>query len=95
MDYLESLAKIRLEKEEKTKLISEIEETVEYFNALGALDTEGVLPMSHCLDIKCRMRADEIGPSLNQKDALKNAENAEGGFFTAPETFSQEGSDET
>ncbi len=80
---LEALAKLELSDAERAKCEREIEEVIEYFNILSALDTEGVEPLAHHFELCSVMRKDEVKPSLSAEEITANA-NAENGFFITP-----------
>lgn len=68
-----------------------VEETTENLNnilqlvdQLRAIDTDGVKPMAHPLDVKQVLRADAV-TEHNQRDALQaNAPAVENGLFLVP-----------
>ena len=87
---LEALSKLKLSEAEREQVKGEIEEIIEYFDILSTVDTEGVEPKSHSLDLTNVLREDEVKPSLEASGITANAK-AENGFFVAP--VSVEGED--
>ena len=59
----------------------QLSEILEHFEALRALDTEGVPPTSHPLPLESVMRPDEVQPSLSTEDVLANAPQADEDAF--------------
>ena len=57
---------------------------LDYVDALSALDTDGVQPMSHALRLQIVLRADEPAPSMAAQDVLQNAPERKDGCFLAP-----------
>jgi len=57
---------------------------LEYVDALRALDTSAVEPMTHAVPFDCPTRPDEVQPSLAVDDALANAPRRDGDFFQVP-----------
>ena len=80
---LEKLARLELSDGEREKLIPEINEVIEYFNALNKLDTDGIEPLGYAPGLTNVMREDEIKPSLSAEEITSNAK-TENGFFAVP-----------
>ena len=87
---LEKLSKLSLSEAERAQVKGEIEEIIEYFGVLSSVDTDGIEPRSHSLDITNVLREDEVRPSLKMSEVTSNAK-AENGYFVAP--ISVEGED--
>ena len=66
---------------------------LEYVDALRALDTSAVEPMTHAVPFDCPTRADEVKPSLSVEDALANAPRRDGTFFQVPRIVPGPGGD--
>ncbi len=71
--HIARLARVGVTEEDVARLQEELSEILEHFEALRALDTEGVPPTSHPLPLESVMRADEVRPSLSTEDVLANA----------------------
>ncbi len=71
--HIARLARVGVTEEDVARLQEQLSEILEHFEALRALDTEGVPPTSHPLPLESVMRPDEIRPSLSTKDVLANA----------------------
>ena len=79
--HIAQLAHLGLSEDEVPKFQEQLSESLDYFEALRALDTEGVPPTSHPLPLESVMREDEVAPSLPVEDVLANAPNVEDGLF--------------
>ncbi|MCH7488473.1 MAG: Asp-tRNA(Asn)/Glu-tRNA(Gln) amidotransferase subunit GatC [Chloroflexi bacterium] len=79
--HIAHLAHLGLSEDEVPKFQEQLSEILDHFEALRALDTEGVPPTSHPLPLESVMREDEVAPSLPVEDVLANAPNAEDGLF--------------
>ena len=79
--HIAQLAHLGLSEDEVPKFQEQLSEILDHFEALRALDTEGVPPTSHPLPLESVMREDEAAPSLPVEDVLANAPNAEDGLF--------------
>jgi len=78
------LARLRLTADEVTRLTGDLDRILEYVEALRALDTSAVEPMTHAVPFECPLRPDEVAPSLPVDDVLVNAPRREGSFFQVP-----------
>ena len=84
VEHVAWLAHIELSDKEKTLFTEQFNEILEYFKKIDELDTKGVEPTYHVLDLKNVFRKDETTPSLSTEVALKNAPKKEKKFFKAP-----------
>ncbi len=71
--HIARLARVGVTEEDVARLQEQLSEILEHFEALRALDTEGVPPTSHPLPLESVMRSDEVRPSLSTEDVLANA----------------------
>ena len=80
------LARLELTGDEEEKFTNQLNDILVYFEKLGELDKEleGVEPITHPTEIVNVFREDKVRPSLSNKDALKNANKKEKGFFKGP-----------
>lgn len=84
VEYVARLARIELAEEEKNLLISQLNSILGHIEKLNELDTEGVEPTFHVLDVRNVFREDEVRPSLPAEEILKNAPARDGDFFKVP-----------
>ncbi len=78
------LAKLKFNPEETERLAGELGTIVAYVRKLEELDTEGIEPTSHVLDLSNSLREDVIGETLSREEALGNAPNRKGNYFCVP-----------
>lgn len=78
------LARLRLLDEEVEAMARQLSSIVGYVDLLQQLDTEGVEPLAHPLDVQNVFRADEATQSLPVEQALANAPARRGDFFRVP-----------
>ena len=81
VQHIAKLARIGLSENDVAMFQEELSEILGHFEALRALDTEGVPPTSHAIPLENVMRPDEVSPSLSQEEVLANAPRAEDGAF--------------
>jgi len=84
IEYVAKLAKLNLSNEEKEKLVEQMGDIVEFANKISELDTDGVNPTNHILEIKNVFREDELKESYSRDEILKNAPAKEAGCIVVP-----------
>ena len=87
------LARLRLSDSEVAAMTDNLGAILEYVDALRALDTAAVEPMTHAVPFDCPTRPDEVKPSLALDDALANAPRRDGDFFQVPRIVPGPGAD--
>jgi aspartyl-tRNA(Asn)/glutamyl-tRNA(Gln) amidotransferase subunit C len=87
------LARLRLSDGEVAAMTDNLGAILEYVDALRALDTAAVEPMTHAVPFDCPTRPDEVKPSLALDDALANAPRRDGSFFQVPRIVPGPGGD--
>jgi aspartyl-tRNA(Asn)/glutamyl-tRNA(Gln) amidotransferase subunit C len=78
------LARLRLSAEELTTMTEQLSHVVGYVEQLGELDTEGVLPMAHAVEVTNVFRDDVVQESLPRDKALATAPHHDGACFLVP-----------
>ena len=84
VEYVAELARIELGDEEKEVYSEQLSTILAFFDRLSEVDTSDVPPTSHVLDLVNALRPDEVGPSLDLDEALKNAPERKKRFFQVP-----------
>jgi len=87
------LARLRLSDQELTAMTDNLGAILEYVDALRALDTTSVEPMTHAVPFDCPTREDLVQPSLSPDEALANAPRRDGSFFQVPRIVPGPGAD--
>ena len=82
--HVASLARLKLDDEQIEKLTGQMNQILSAMEKLGELDTSGVLPTNHALDLTGAMRPDEARPSLEREKSLANAPESDGQSFLVP-----------
>ena len=78
------LARLRLESVELATFTVQLNAIVDYVAQLRELDTEGVVPLAHGVEVRNVFREDVRGPSLPREDALANAPKRNTESFLVP-----------
>jgi aspartyl-tRNA(Asn)/glutamyl-tRNA(Gln) amidotransferase subunit C len=67
------LARLQLTDDELAKMTTELAQIVGYVDQLGEVNTDGVEPMAHAIEISNVFRDDAVVESLPREEALANA----------------------
>lgn len=82
--YVANLAQLSLDPETEERLVREMGDILSYMDKLNELNTDGVEPMMHVMEVSNVFRDDEVGVSLDRDTALMNAPNSDGEYFVVP-----------
>lgn len=86
MEYVEILAKLELNQEEREQAKKDMGEMLDYIDKLGELDTQGIEPMSHVFPVNNVFREDVVTNSDGHEDTLANAPEVKENSFLVPKT---------
>ena len=78
------LARLELTPAELDTMTEQLGQIVAYVELLSELNTDGVEPMAHALDVSNVFAADTVRPSLDRSQALANAPASDGEFYLVP-----------
>jgi len=79
--HIAKLARVDLSDAEIDTFSEQLSEILTHFDVLKGIDTEGVEPTAHTLDLRNVMADDVSRPSLPQDDVLAMAPNTEDGYL--------------
>lgn len=79
--HIARLARIALSEDDVQRFTAQLSGILDHFEALAAVDTEGLEPTAHPLPLSNIMREDEVKPSLPQSEAIANAPLTEDGYI--------------
>lgn len=82
--WVAHLARLELSAAELEAMTRDLSAIVDYVNLLQQVNTDGVEPLAHVMDIANVFRADEPAPSLPVDAALANAPDRHDNFFGVP-----------
>jgi len=82
--HVAQLARLDFSDEEEARMAEEMSQILDYVEKLDELDTSGVPPMSHILDVTNVYRDDEIDERIDQEQALEPAPETDKGYFAVP-----------
>ncbi len=84
VQWVAHLARLQLTGAELETMTRQLSAIVDYVDQLKQVNTEGVEPMAHALAVHNVFRDDEPAPSLPVADALANAPQRRGDFYSVP-----------
>jgi len=67
------LARLRLTEAEAETMTAELGKIVSFVDQLAEVNTDGVEPMAHAVELRNVFRADMVAPSLSRENVLANA----------------------
>ena len=83
------LARLELSDADVAEMAPQLSAIVDYINQLQRVNTDGVEPLAHALDLHDVFREDVPAPSLNVDEALANAPACKGDFYRVPPVFGE------
>lgn len=84
VEHVAKLARLELSEEEKEKFTSQLGDVLKYVEQMNEVDTSNVEPMAHAIDFVNVMREDVVKYEQTKDELMKNAPDAEDGFFKVP-----------
>ena len=78
------LARLMLTEEELDMMTAQLSQVVQYVEQLSELDTSGIEPMAHAVDVRNVFRSDDVRPSLDRDSALQNAPKRDDECYRVP-----------
>jgi aspartyl-tRNA(Asn)/glutamyl-tRNA(Gln) amidotransferase subunit C len=87
IEKIAHLARLHINESETAEVTTRITDILALIDQMQSVDTEGVEPLAHPLDLEQRLRADEITEE-NQRDRLqKLAPASEDGLYLVPKVI--------
>jgi aspartyl-tRNA(Asn)/glutamyl-tRNA(Gln) amidotransferase subunit C len=84
VEKVAALGRLKLSADEIERMTAQLGRVLEYVEILNEIDTEGVQPMAHAIDLSNVFREDVERPSLPRDQALANAPKTDGRGFLVP-----------
>ena len=84
VEHVAGLCRLGLGEDEKARYETELNDVLEFMEKLNELDTEGIEPTTHVLDLQNVFRKDVVVPSIDVEEALANAPDREEDCFKVP-----------
>lgn len=83
------LARLRLPPQELERFASKANHVVEYIEKLKEVDTSGIEPTSHAIEVVNAFREDVVKPFEDHKKILKNAPKQFNNLFEVPKVIDE------
>ena len=84
VEHVARLTRLALTEEELERMREQLNSILTHLDTLRGVDTEGVEPTAHAVDLVNVMREDEVEPCLPQDSMLANAPDLSGELFRVP-----------
>ena len=85
--HIARLARIAMSDAEIEALVPELNNILGWVEQLGEVDTGGVEPLTAVIDNQLRLRDDVVNDGNIRDEVLKNAPDAQHGFFAVPKVI--------
>ena len=82
--HVAGLARLRFKDDELEAMTAQLNGILDSFDKLQTVDTTGIKPSTHAVDVSNAFRDDTVMASLAQAAVLANAPNSEEGCFKVP-----------
>jgi aspartyl-tRNA(Asn)/glutamyl-tRNA(Gln) amidotransferase subunit C len=89
VEHVARLARLDLSPAEQERMRSQLDAILGYVAKLGEVDTTGVPPTAHVLDLANVMREDEVRPCYPVGAMLANAPDPDGEQFRVPKILEE------
>jgi aspartyl-tRNA(Asn)/glutamyl-tRNA(Gln) amidotransferase subunit C len=87
--HVSRLARLEISDEEARVYSLQLSQVLTHFDLLDQVDTTGVIPLSHPLDITNVFAEDKMVPSFARAEMLANAPKQDGEFYLVPPVIGQ------
>jgi aspartyl-tRNA(Asn)/glutamyl-tRNA(Gln) amidotransferase subunit C len=84
INYVARLAMIGLTRKEEELFAMQLNDIISYIEKINEIDTSGIEPTNHSIDMGNVFRDDNPEKSLSNTEALSNAPDKKDGFFKVP-----------
>lgn len=82
-----NLARIELAPQEAERTLTQLNQVFDLIEQLKAVDTKGVMPMTHATDLVLRLRDDEVREPDRRDDYQAIAPSVERGLYLVPKVI--------
>ena len=85
--HIAKLARIAMSDEELDKLVPELNNILGWVEQLSEVDTDGIEPLTAVIENHLRLRDDVVNDGDCRDAVLKNAPDAQHGFYAVPKVI--------
>ncbi|MFW2404089.1 MAG: Asp-tRNA(Asn)/Glu-tRNA(Gln) amidotransferase subunit GatC [Gammaproteobacteria bacterium] len=87
VEHIAHLARLEVSEDEIADYVDKLTSIIDLVAELGKLDTTGVVPMAHPLDMAQRLRDDEVTETDHRDAYQQNAPATGQGFYRVPKVI--------
>jgi len=84
VEHIARLARLELTEDEKKEMTGLLSSVLDTAGKIQEIDTSGVEPTSHVIDLEAALREDVVKPSLYLNRVLQNAPRRKKSYFYVP-----------
>ena len=81
------VARLELTGEEEIQFVEDFKEILDAFSKIEEVDTSGLEPSFQPVEIRNRLRGDNVEDSFTQEEALSNTSHKKDGYFKGPKAI--------
>ncbi len=87
IENLANLARLKFSEQEKASVKDDLQRMIAFVEKLKEVDTTGTEPLLHMTEAMNVYREDVVKGSMNKRDALHNAPDANDNYFKVPKVI--------
>jgi aspartyl-tRNA(Asn)/glutamyl-tRNA(Gln) amidotransferase subunit C len=87
VQHVAKLSRLSFTAHQEERLTEQMNSILTYMEKLNQLDTVGVPPMTHAIELQNVFRADDVQDSLDREQSLANAPASDGVNFVVPKVI--------
>ncbi len=87
IESIAHLARLQVSDDEIADYVEKLSSIIDLVDELGKLDTTDVVPMAHPLDMRQRLRVDEVTETDHRDDYQQNSAAVGHGFYRVPKVL--------
>jgi aspartyl-tRNA(Asn)/glutamyl-tRNA(Gln) amidotransferase subunit C len=87
VEHIAHLARLEVSDDEIADYVDKLSRIIGFVDQLAEQDTEGVTPMAHPLNMRQRLRPDEVTESNERELFQRNSEAVSQGYYRVPKVI--------
>jgi aspartyl-tRNA(Asn)/glutamyl-tRNA(Gln) amidotransferase subunit C len=87
VEHIAHLARLEVSDDEIADYVDKLSRIIGFVDQLAEQDTEGVAPMAHPLNMRQRLRPDEVTESNERELFQRNSEAVSQGYYRVPKVI--------
>jgi aspartyl-tRNA(Asn)/glutamyl-tRNA(Gln) amidotransferase subunit C len=88
--YIATLARLSLDEGDVARMAADMDRILEYVDSLAELDTSGITPTAHAIELRTPVRDDIAAPGMDPYLAVSNAPERVNSAFSVPKVLDGE-----